>query len=149
MSREDYDFLSDATRDTFTDKVKAISNGWNKSPQYIYQILSGEKADFFPPFLSMYVGTLKGGESTCHWDNELEFARYRHGKPNNPKEATECFTEKLKVQNLTMTKFIEYFSDGEFTENEIKDLENCLDKEERNIQMIRTMLNFRKTLIEK
>lgn len=146
--REDYDFLSDATKETLAGNVKAISRGWEKSDKYLYQILSGEKADFFPAFLSMYTGALKSGVSTCHWDNELEFARYRYGKPKQSADATDCFKEKLRVQNMTMTKFIESFADGEFDEQEIKDLEACLTREKQNIEMIETMLNFRKDILQ-
>ncbi len=147
--REDYNYLSDPTKDTLSSNVKAMAAGWGKSEQYIYQILSGEKADFFPAFLSMYLGALKGGVSTCHWDNELEFARFRHQKPKNIKDASVCFIEKSNGHNSTLGVFIEALADGELDAAEIKKLEACLEKERQNIELIETMLRFKKDLLEK
>lgn len=146
--RERYDYLSEQTKATFENNVKAIADGWNKSERHIYKILSEDSPDFFPAFYSQYIGVLKGGVSTCHYDNEMEYARFRYGNRKSVKDATECFRDKLNIHAQTMTKYIEYIADGHLSESEIKDLEMSLDREEQNIQMIRTMLNFKKDLIE-
>jgi hypothetical protein len=146
---KDERYLTDATKDTLTDNVSAISRGWDKSSGYIYEILREDKADPFAPFLSLYKGVVRSGISTCHFDNELEFIRTRFAKNKPAKEATECFTEKLNVQNLTMAKFIESLKDGELDIDEIKELEMCLEREKQNIQMIEVMLNFKRSVLER
>lgn len=148
MAREIFT-LSDATRDTLTDNVKAIAGAMGKTDKYLYAILSEDKTDPFAPFENLYKGVLKAGLSTCHWDNHLEFHRYRFGGQQNPKDATTCFKEKMNFHSLTLSRFIEAFSDGEFDEREIRLIEESLDKEENNIGAIRAMLNFRKTLNKK
>lgn len=79
MPKEIYS-LSDATRDTLEDNVKAMCAGWNKCKTTVYNILDGTDADPFPPFLSIYVGALRGGLSTEHWDTEFAIAHQRVGK---------------------------------------------------------------------
>lgn len=149
MPKEFYDQLTDATKATFENNVKAIASGWNKSERYVYQILSGEKADFFAAFLPMYIGTLKGGESTINWDNELEYAKQRYSKTITPKSESECFTDKMAKHSSTVSKFVQFIADGKLTLEEISQLEICLNEEEQNLEMIRTMLRFRKAGLEK
>ena len=147
MAREIYS-LTDATKDVLTDCVKTVAGAMGKADKYLYAILSEDKTDPFAPFESLYKGVLKAGLSTCHWDNHLEFHRYRFGGGQaKTKDAAACFAEKLNVHALTLTKFIEAFSDGELDTAEIKTIETCLDREEKNIAAIRAMLNFRKSLV--
>jgi hypothetical protein len=79
MPREIFN-LSDATRDTLEDNVKAMCAGWNKCKTTVYNILDETDPDPFPPFLSMYNGALRGGLSTIHWDTELNLAQARNRK---------------------------------------------------------------------
>jgi DNA-binding transcriptional MerR regulator len=96
----------------------------------------------------MYIGTLKGGVSTCHYDNELEYARQRFGKKPEVRSETECFKNHTETHSKTMVRFIEALKDGRLSLEEIKSIEECLNDEETNLQMIRTMLNFKKSLLE-
>ncbi len=148
MSREIFS-LSDQTRDTLTDNVGAVSGAMRKYDKYFYAILSDDKTDPFAPFENLYKGVLKAKLPTCHWDNHLEFLRYRFGgNALSPKTAIECFKEKMSVHALTLSKLVEAFSDGIFDDEEIKTIEECLDKEERNIKNIRAMLNHSKMLVK-
>lgn len=149
MPKDFTDYLHDATKATFEGNVKAIADGWNKTERYIHLILAEDRTDFFPAFLEQYIGTLKGGVSTCHYDNELEFARQKYSKTQNVKTETECFTDKIAKHSNTVSKFVQFIADGKLTLDEIAQLEICLNDEEANLEMMRQMLNFRKQLLEK
>lgn len=118
--------LSDATKDTLTDNVKAMSNAWDCSPSFIYQVLREEKADPFPPFREMRQAALKAGISTEHWDSDLEFDSSRYLAKLPGKELAVCFNAQLQKQNRTIERYMEATQDGEFTLAEIDELENML-----------------------
>jgi hypothetical protein len=94
MPKENF-HLSDATRDTLEDNVKAMCAGWNKCKTTVYNILDETDADPFPPFLSMYNGALRAGLSTVHWDTELNLAQARnkkhHAEPSVARVHRELF----------------------------------------------------------
>lgn len=140
--------LTDATKETLTDNVKAVSSAMGKNQSYFYAILKEDKTDPFAPFEKLYRGALKAGLSTIHWDNELEYARQRYGKQEKVKSESECFTDKMQKHSSTVSKFVQFIADGKLTLEEIKELENCLNEEEQNLEMIRTMLNFKKQILE-
>lgn len=146
--RERHDYLHDATKATFEGNVKAIADGWGKTERYIHYILTEDRPDYFPAFYSQYIGVLKGGVSTCHYDNELEYARQRYGKRKTVHNETECFIEKQNSNSRIINQYIEFAADGHWSLDEIKSVEESLDREENAIQMIRTMLNFKKELLE-
>ena len=89
--------LSDATRDTLEDNVKAMCDGWNKCKTHVYNTLDETTADPFPPFLSMYNGALRGGLSTVHWDTELNLAHARHAKQRPEPTAAKLNKEAFDV----------------------------------------------------
>jgi hypothetical protein len=145
--RIEYDYLTEETEATLEGNVKAVASGWNKSGSFVYAVLSGGERDYFAPFYEMYKGVVKGGVSTCHWDNALEYARQRYGKKTDVRSETECFKNHTETHSKTMVRFIEALKDGNLNLEEIHDLEKCLNDEETNLQMIRTMLNFKKGVL--
>ena len=147
--REDYDWLTDATRDTLTDNVKAISAGWDKCRQYIYQILSGEKKDLFAGFRSMYEGACSGGVSTSHWDNELAYIRQKHARENGSRDATDAFSDKFKGNNNLFESYLQAISDGKLTLKELDDLEPLVDIEEDLIKVLKKAMRSHRLKLER
>lgn len=118
--------LSEATRETFEDNVKAICAGWNKCKTHVYNILDGTVADPFPPFYSAYCGTLKGGVSTSHWDADLEYARERFMRHLPPADLAASVSALLKKQNRTIERYFEAVEDGDLSAAEIDAMERLL-----------------------
>jgi hypothetical protein len=78
MSRETYDILTDATAEVLGGNAKTIAIGWDKCPQYIYDIAKGDRKDPYAYFRSIYEGTLRGGVSTEAWDDDMARLRARY-----------------------------------------------------------------------
>lgn len=148
MPREEYDYLTDATRDVLTDNVKAIASGWDKCSQWIYQILSVEKKDPFAYFRSIYEGVLKGKVSTAAWDNDLEYLRIKYASDNPAQEATDAFSKKFKGNNQLFERYLAYIADGKLTLTECKDLESLIDIEEITITALKTALKQHRAKLE-
>jgi hypothetical protein len=123
--RETYS-LTDATHDTLHDNVKPIANAWNKSLRHLYKILAEETNDPFAMFLPMYRAACKAGVTTSHWDSELEFERQKFMSKLPAKEIGACFVTQLQKENRKTERYLEAVQDGEFTLEELDELENLL-----------------------
>jgi hypothetical protein len=132
--RENY-ALTDATHDTLTDNVKAISLAWKKSLRHVYKILSEETNDPFAMFLSLYRAACKAGVSTSHWDSDLEFERQRTISKLPAKEVGACFVAQIQKQNRTIERYMEATQDGELSLEELNELENMLIAERDAISL--------------
>jgi hypothetical protein len=143
MPRENF-CLSDATRDTLTDNVKAIAGAWNKCPSYVYAILDSEKTDPLAPALSLYTAILKAGVSTAAIDNEFEFLRLKHDRDRPFDSVTIEFTEKLRRHSQTTERYIEALEDGKLTLTEAAELEKLVEKELDVLKLLHNGLKFKK-----
>lgn len=149
MAREDYDYLTDATKEVLTDNVKAAVSGWDKCSQWIYQILSGDSKDPFAYFRSIYEGMLKGGVSTAPWDNDLEYLRVKHTRTSQPaRQATEAFNDIFKGHNQLFERYLAYIADGKLTHEECRDLENLIEIEEPTIATLKVALKQHRAKLE-
>lgn len=133
MPRESYDYLSSETKKTLEGNVKAMAAGWDKSREYIYQILTGEKSDFFPAFHAMYLGACEGGVSTSEWDAKLEYARDR--RKANARSIAANIHESLETHHLVVGAFVDAMEDGVLSHAELDELErraiNAKDSDDR------------------
>lgn len=150
MAREDYDYLTDATKEVLTDNVKAAARGWDKCTQWIYQILSGEKKDPFAYFRSIYEGMCKGGVSTAAWDNDLEYLRIKHTRrtERGRRRAMEAFSDAFKSHNRLAERYIETIADGELSLDECKELEDLLDSGDPHRLAVRQALKQHRLKLE-
>ena len=149
MAREDYDFLTDASRDVLTDNVKAVASGWDKCSQWIYQILSGEKKDPFAYFRSIYEGVCKGGVSTAAWDNDLAYIRQKYARDHASIEATEAFSNTFKGNNQLFENYMTAISDGKLSLEELDDLEPLVEVEEGLIRVLKKAMRAHRLKLEK
>jgi hypothetical protein len=128
MPREFY-ALTDATKETLTDNVKALAIAWDKSTRWVQRILSEDADDPFAPFLSLYTAVAKAGLSTANYDAELEFVRRRYQRRLSPEAAALSFKAQLHSHNETLEKYVECMEDGRLDLEEIDDLERLLIRE--------------------
>jgi hypothetical protein len=149
MPREEYDYLTDATRDVLTDNVKAAKNGWDKCSQYIYQILSGEKRDFYAGFRSMYQGMCNGGVSTARWDEDLAYIRERADANRNHREVTEAFSDKFKGNNQLFETYLAKIADGKLTLSELDELEPLVEIEDGLLRVLKKAMRAHRIKLEK
>lgn len=145
--RETYS-LTDATHDTLTDNVKPIANAWNKSLRHVYKVLAEETNDPFAMFLSLYQAACKAGVTTSHWDSELEFLRQKFIDRMPAANLASCFAEKLRDQNRTIERYVEAAQDGEWTLDEVDELENALLAESDAIKMGLRSLKLKREKLE-
>lgn len=111
--RQEYDFLTEATRDGLTDRVKAAARGWMKSVETIYQILRGEKQDPYAYFRSFYEGMCEGGVPTAAWDLDMAYLREKHAKEaTGVREATEAFKDKFHGHGQLIEQYMDAIADG-------------------------------------
>lgn len=148
MPREEYDYLTDATREVLTDNVKPIAGGWNKCFQYIYGILQGEKKDPFAPFLSFYRGVLKGGVSTAPWDRELAHERQRYSGESPGREVCEAITDKFSGNNKLLEKYLAAIQDGKLSLAELDELEPLVEIEEGMIAVLKKAMAAHRIKLE-
>lgn len=141
MPRENYDYLSDETRDALTDNVKAMAAGWGKSVEYIYAILRSEKGDFFTAFESMYRGACEGGVSTAHWDRKLAFHRETAEAKRRKRPATELLSEKIASDASTTQRMLDALRDGRIDERERIEILKDVDREQANLNEIVRLLS--------
>lgn len=147
MPREIYS-LTDATRDTLEDNVYTIADAWNKSQRHVYKILGEESNDPFAMFLSMYRAAAKSGITTSHWDSELEFTRERFLSSLPASELAACMKAKLGGQNRTIERYVAAAEDGEWTIDEIDEIENMLLAEQDSIKLGLRALKFKREKLE-
>lgn len=149
MSRDSYDFLTDATRDGLTDNVKPAASGWGKCIQYLYGILQGEKKDPFAPFRSFYEGLCKGGVSTATWDHDLAYIRekYARQKANTPNLSKAVHT-KFRSGNAILDRYLAAIADGKWALSEIDELQNLLDVDDEAKNYVRRALANLRVRIE-
>jgi len=140
MPRENYSYLSEETKDTLTDNVKAMADGWGKSREYLYQILRSEKDDFFPPFEAMYRGALKGGVSTAEWDRKLAYLRGTV-RPERPRTVAEILATKVGDDSSTTQLLLEAIRDGRIDDNEKAQIRKALAAEQRDINEIARLID--------
>jgi hypothetical protein len=148
MPKENYSYLTDATREALTDRVKAMAIGWNKSESFIYQILEENKDDYFTAFLSMYQGACKGGIPTEAWDNELAYVREKYRRSIPKRETAEIFQKKFKSSNAIFESYLAAIADGKLTLQEVKDLEMLLDADDAIKAGVRTALRGHRAKLE-
>jgi hypothetical protein len=148
MPKERYSYLTDATREALTDKVKAMAAGWNKSESFIYQILEENKDDYFAAFLSMYQGACKGGVPTEAWDNELAYIRQKYHREIPERETAEVFQNKFKSSNAIFESYLAAIADGKLTLEEVKDLELLLDADDGIKAGVRAALRSHRAKLE-
>ncbi len=147
MPREIYS-LTDATHDTLSDNVKPMASAWNKSQRHVYKILGEESNDPFAMFLSMYRAAAKAGLTTSHWDSELEFVRQRFISQMPAKELAACFNAKLRDQNRTIERYMEATQDGEWTLEELDEIENMLLAESDVIRLSLRTIKLKREKLE-
>lgn len=110
--RSEYDFLTEATKDGLTDRVKAAAKGWLKSGETIYQILRGEKQDPYAYFRSFYEGMCEGGVPTTPWDGDMAYLREKHSDGRQVREATEAFKDKYHGGSELVESYMSAIADG-------------------------------------
>lgn len=147
MPREIYS-LTDATHDTLEKHVKQLANAWNKSQRQVYKILGEEVNDPFAAFLSIYRAACKAGITTSHWDTELEFTRQRYLSSIPAKEIGACFVSQLQKENRKTERYLEAVQDGEFTLDELDELENLLIAERDAISLSLTGIKLKREKIQ-
>lgn len=142
MPRESYDHLTDETRETLTDNVKAMACGWDKSTRYVYQILEEERVDFFAPFESMYRGALRAGLPTAEWDRKLAYLREAI-KPERRRvrSVTEILAEKVGDEANTMQLLLEAIRDGRIDDRERKGIRQAVAAERKDLDEIDRLLS--------
>jgi hypothetical protein len=148
MPKEFYNYLTDATREALTDKVKPMATGWNKSESFIYQILEENKDDYFAAFLSMYQGACKGGVPTEAWDNELAYIREKYRRQTPERGHSEIFQRKFKSSNAIFESYLAAIADGKLTLEEVKDLELRLDADDGIKAGVRAALRSHRAKLE-
>lgn len=136
--------LSEQTKETLTDNVKAMAAAWDCSTSFLYQILKEEKADVYPPFREFYVSMLRAGISTEQFDSDLEFERDRHAKRIGTADASEYFKDKIHRHNQLLERYVECLTDGEIDDRESAELERLLEKELDAINLIRQALKLKR-----
>lgn len=140
--------LTDATQDSLSDHVKKIADAWNKSQRHVYKILGEEINDPFAVFLSLYRAACKAGISTSHWDAELEFTRQRFISQMAGKELAACFSAKVRENNRTIERYMDATADGEFTVDELDEIENMLIAECDAIKLTLRGIKIKREKIE-
>lgn len=136
--------LSDATRETLTDNVKAMAAAWDCSTSFIYQVLREEKADVYSPFHEFYCALLKAGISTAAFDNDMEFERERYARRLGRADLAVSMKDKLHRHNELLERYVGMLQDGLIDSAEAAELEQMLDREEDAIKLIRQALKLRK-----
>lgn len=147
--REDYDYLTDATRDGLTDQVKPTASGWGKCTSYIYGILDGSKKDPFAPFRSFYEGLCKGGVSTAEWDNDLAYLRQKHQNRFIERDPSQAFQDKFTSHNAIFERYLAAIADGKLTLEEVRSLEMLLDADDVIKKGVREALTAHRVKLEK
>lgn len=136
--------LSQQTKDTLTDNVKAFARTWDCGTDYINKILSEDRTDFYPPFREAYVALLDAGISTAEYDADLEFERERRAAKMPAKELAATIHQKFNQQNRTLDKYLTAVEDGEWTEAELNEIEGLLlserDAIDHAVRSIKTKL---------
>lgn len=121
--------MTEETKETLRDQVKAMADGWDKSPRYIYQILAEEKDDFFAAFEAMYRGACKGGVATDQWDRKLAFIRESYSPTRSAANTADAFRDKFRGQNMLFERYIAAVADGKLTPEECRDLLDLISVE--------------------
>jgi hypothetical protein len=125
--REEYDYLTDATRDGLADHVKAAASGWDKVLSFIYGILSGEKRDPYAPFRSFYVGLNRGGVPTATWDNDMAIIRQTYAPDAPSRELTEAAQDAFHNHGQLFERYLAMIADGKITLDELDEMEPIVD----------------------
>jgi hypothetical protein len=137
MPREEYDYLTDATRDGLTDRVKAVAAGWGKCIQFIYGILQGERKDPFAYFRSFYIGLCQGNVPTSPWDNDLALIRAQYSPDLPEKDVTQAAQATFHNHGELFEKYLAAISDGKITLAELDELEPIVEVYEGMVKVLK------------
>lgn len=147
--REEYDYLTDATRDGLADYVKAAANGWDKCLSFIYGILSGEKKDPFAPFRAFYVGLCRGGVPTSTWDNDLANIRQTYSPETPSREVTDAVEDTFHTNGQLFERYLRAIADGKLTLEELDELEPIVEIQEGVVQVLRKAMREHRARLTK
>jgi hypothetical protein len=128
MPRESHEYLTDATRDTLKENVKAVADAWDVTDRYIYLIIGEERGDpmHAAAFFDHYGKLRKRGVSTDLFDRELAYLREKHAKGGASRDVGEAMKDKYHVFSQFFEKLMQSMADGTLDAAETDDLLDIL-----------------------
>jgi len=125
MPTRDHDYLSDATKDTLKENVKAVADAWDCTERYVYQIIAEERRDPMSAsaFLVGYDKLCKRGVSTEKYDREMAFSREKYSR-SVIRQPGEAIQKQFHEFSRFTEEFMQGISDGSL---DLAETERLLD----------------------
>lgn len=149
MNKE-YDYLTDATRETLSENVKAAADAWDVTPRYIYLIIGEERPDpmHASAFIEHYEKLCKRGVSTERYDRELAFAHAKYNGRRPEREANDAFKDTFHGHNMLFERYLAAIADGTLDAAETNDMLDLIAVEKPLIEQLeRSLLAHKAKLI--
>lgn len=148
--RDKHDYLTDATRETLAENVKAVADAWGVTDRYIYLIVGEERADPMraSAFLDHYEKLCKRGVSVEKYDREMAFMREKHAR-SNVRQPSEAFKDTFSGHNQLFERYLAAISDGTLDLAETNDILDLIGIEKPLIDQLERSLLAHKAKLEK